>query len=132
MYSSVASFAVFPRIWACFLSSCGFFEDLRVACFWACFIWNLLVFYKFVFCRLLFFQILWHFCSFNLLLRAIWACFCENFLILGLFLLMCLIPATFSLVLIVSWRWALVSFCHLCIKFWGLKFWGSKFLSFMH
>jgi len=34
---------------------------------------------------LLFFQILWHFCCFNLLLKAYWACFCENLLILGLF-----------------------------------------------
>jgi len=72
-----------------FLSSCGLFQDLRVACF----IWNLLVFYKFAFCKFLFFQISWHFWSFNLLLRAIWACFCENLLILDLFLLICLIPA---------------------------------------
>ena len=29
--------------------------------------------------------------------------------------------ATFALVLIVSWRWVLVSFCHLCSKFWGFS-----------
>ena len=43
--SSAANLAVFPRIWACFLWSCGFFEDLRVGCFWACFNWNLLLFW---------------------------------------------------------------------------------------
>jgi len=31
-----------------------------------------------------FFQILWHFFCFNLLLKKIWACFCENMLVLGL------------------------------------------------
>jgi len=35
--------------------------------------------------RTAFFQILWHFCSFNILLKAYWASFKENFLILGLF-----------------------------------------------
>ena len=34
---SVANLAIFPRIWACFFEVAGFFEDLRVACFWACF-----------------------------------------------------------------------------------------------
>jgi len=40
--------------------------------------------------------------------------------------------ATFSLVLIVSWRWVLVSLCHLCIKFWGLSvcMYFSKTFSF--
>ena len=42
--NSVANLAVFSRIWACFLWSCCFFEDLRVACF----NWNLLVFHRFV------------------------------------------------------------------------------------
>jgi len=54
---SVANLVVFPRIWACFFWSCGFFEDLRVACFWACFNWNLLVFWA-CFCRFLFFDCL--------------------------------------------------------------------------
>ena len=31
--------------------------------------------------------------------------------------------ATFSLVLIVSWRWFLVSFCHFCSTFWGFSLW---------
>jgi len=84
--SSVANLAFFPRIWACFFVELRFFfEDLRVACFWTCFNWNLLVFCRFLFCILLFFQILWHFCRFNLLLKAYCACFCENLLILGLF-----------------------------------------------
>ena len=47
-------------------------------------------FCRFLFCGLLFFQILWHFCFFNLLLKAYWACFYENFLILGLFFRICL------------------------------------------
>jgi len=36
-----------------------------------------------------FFQILWHFCCLNLLLKADWACFCEDLLIFGLFFRIC-------------------------------------------
>jgi len=38
-----------------------------------------------MFCKLLFLQISWHFCCFNLLLKAYWAYFCENLVMLGLF-----------------------------------------------
>ena len=70
------------------------FYDLRVACFWACFNWNLLVF-GLVFMQIsvlwiAFFQILWHFFCFNLLLKKIWACFCENMLILSFYFRVCL------------------------------------------
>jgi len=34
-----------------------------------------LVFRRFLFCGLPFFQILWHFCCFNVPLKAYWACF---------------------------------------------------------
>ena len=96
--SSVANLAVFPRIWACFF--CGFvelrvfFEDLRVACFWACSIEIYLLFWAWFLhisvLRIAFFQMLWHFCCFKfILLKAYWACFCENLLILGLFFRIC-------------------------------------------
>ena len=49
-----------------------------------------LVFLQILFCGLLFFQILWHFCCFNVLLKAYWVCFCENLLILVLFFRICL------------------------------------------
>ena len=72
-----------------FCGVAGCFEDLRVACFWACLIeiclFFGLVFCRFLFFRLLLFQIFWHFCCFNLLLKVILTCFCENLLILGLF-----------------------------------------------
>jgi len=84
-----------------------------------------LFFSKFVFWRLLFFQILWHFWSFNLLLRAIWACFCENLLILGLFLLMCLIPAfIFNLSADLCFCWIfLPSPCWACFRL-NYLFWA--------
>jgi len=45
-FISVTNLAFSPRIWACFSVELRvFFEDLRVACFWACFNWNLLVFW---------------------------------------------------------------------------------------
>jgi len=51
-----------------------FFKDLRVASFWACFNWNLLVFWtcflQISVLQVAFFQILWHFCCFNLLLKV--------------------------------------------------------------
>jgi len=72
-----------------FLWSCVFFKTCRLLVFGLvlieiCLIFGL-VFFRFLLCRLLFFQILWHFCCFNLLLKATWACFCENVLKLGLF-----------------------------------------------
>jgi len=96
---------VLPHVQQC-CQLCGFPANLgllfvKLLVFWrlACYLFlglfylKFACFYKFMFCRLLFFQILWHFWSFHLLLRAIWVCFCENLLISGLFLLMCLIPA---------------------------------------
>jgi len=44
-----------------------------------------LFFFRFLYCGLLFYQISWPFCSFNLVQNDIWAGFCVNFLILGLF-----------------------------------------------
>ena len=63
-----------------------------------------LVFCKFMFCRLLF-LILWHFCCFNLLLKAYWACFYENLLILGLFFRICLPAFSFNFVADFSFCW---------------------------
>ena len=72
-----------------FLWSCVFFKACGLHVFGLvvnefCLFFGL-VFGRFLFCGLLFFKILWHFCSFNLLLKAYWACFYENFLIWGLF-----------------------------------------------
>jgi len=58
------SFGMFQLIFACSLGL--FFADL---CFADCF----------------FFQYLWHFCCFNVLLKECWACFYGNLLIFGLF-----------------------------------------------
>jgi len=94
---SVANLAFSPRIWACFsvelrffLKTCGLLVLIEICLFFG------LVFCRVLFCRLLFSQFLWHFCRFNLLLKAHWACFCENLLILRLFfafatLILCLI-----------------------------------------
>jgi len=72
-----------------FLWICVFFEDLGVACFWAYFDQNLLVFWacflQISVMRIAFFQILWPVCSFNLLQNELWACLCANLLILGFF-----------------------------------------------
>jgi len=97
--SSDVNLAVFPRNWACF------FVELRVfmkACGLLVFglvvneicLFFGLVFFQISVLWIAFFQILRHFCSFNLLLKAYWACFYENFLILGLFFRICL-PAFF-------------------------------------
>ena len=71
-----------------FCEVAGFFR-LAGCFFWACFNWNLLVFWacliQISLLRIAFFQILWHFCCFHVLLKAHWACFYENLLILGLF-----------------------------------------------
>jgi len=93
MYSSVVNLAVFPRIWGCFLWSCVFFKTcvllvlglfcLKFAVFLS------FVFYRFVFCGLLFFKFM-ALLKFKFTAKAMWACFSENLLSLGLFLLMCL------------------------------------------
>jgi len=75
---------------------CGievFFENLRVACFWACFNCNLLVFWA-CFLQISVLPIAFSsnfmaiFC-FNLFLKAYWECFGENFVILNLFFRIC-------------------------------------------
>ena len=148
--TSVANLSVFPRIRTCFLWSCGFFEDLQVACFWACFNWNFLVFWA---CFLqisalrivFFFKFLWHFYCCNLLRKAYWACFCENMFILGLFFRICnhdflfdfladfsfgwiFLPTHFGLVFRLNYRFLacfsnlLACFCKMtCIT--GAQFW---------
>jgi len=88
-----------------FLWSCGFFEDLRVACF----NWNFLVFWvcflQISVLQIAFFQILWHFCCLNLLLKAYWACFCEDLLILGLFFRICHPDSLFDFLANFSFCW---------------------------
>ena len=83
----------FPANLGFFCGVSVFFKDLRVASFWTCFNWNLLAFCACFFADFCFagcfFQILWHFCRFNLLLKAYWAWFCANLLILGLFSRIC-------------------------------------------
>ena len=92
--SSVANLAFFSRSWACFsvelrvfLKTCGllvFGLVLIEVClfFWACFLQISVL-------GIAFFQILWHFCCLNLLLKVYCACLCENMLILGLFFRIC-------------------------------------------
>jgi len=55
--------------------------------------------------RIAFFQILWHFCCFNLLLKAYWACFYKNLLILGLFFRICLTAFSFKFLADFSFCW---------------------------
>jgi len=77
--------AVFPRI-SVFCGFLFFFEDLRLARFWAGCDKNLLVFWA-CFVQIPFFKILWHFCS-SIYCKENeiwWVCFCVNLLILGLF-----------------------------------------------
>ena len=97
---SVTNLAVFPRIWACFLWSCGLLV-LGLVSIERC------LFFGLVFCRFLlrmtFFQILWQFGCFNLLQNAIWACF-MNICSFGLVFRICLpafvynLPAVFCFV----------------------------------
>jgi len=89
-----------------FLWSCGFFQGLRVACFGACFNWNLLVFWA-CFLQNSVFLIAFSsnfvaiFC-FNLLLKAYWACFYEILVILGLFFRICHYAFLFNLLADIS------------------------------
>jgi len=76
---SVANLAFFPRIWACFLVELRFFFKTCGLLVFGLVSIEFCLFFGLVFCRLLFFQILWHFCRFNLLLKAYWACFREDF-----------------------------------------------------
>ena len=98
-------------LWSCVffwrLASClflGLFQ-LKFACFWAC-----------VF-QTSFFQVLWYFCSFNLLLQAYWACFCENFLILGLFFQICLPAFLFNFHANFLFHWFFLP-THVGLVFW--------------
>jgi len=88
--SSVANLAFFSRSWACFsvelrvfLKTCG------LLVFGLVLIEICLFFAEFCYTDCFISQIIWHFCRFNLLLKAYWACFCENLLILGLFFRIC-------------------------------------------
>jgi len=93
-----------------FLWSCGFFWRLA-GCFsfglfqliFACFLG--LFFCRFMFCGLFFFQYLWHFCCFNVLLKAYWVCFYENLLILGLFFRIYLLDFLFNFLADFSFCW---------------------------
>jgi len=64
-----------------------------------------LVFCRFLFCGLPFFQILWHFYCLNLLLKACWACFCEDLLILGLCFRICHPDSLFDFLANFSFCW---------------------------
>jgi len=83
-----------------FLKICGFL-DFGLVLIKSCSFFGL-VFCKFLFCGLHFFQILWHYCRFSLLQNEIWAWFCVNLHILGLFFRICLpafifdLPASFT------------------------------------
>ena len=84
----------FPANLGLFFCGVAGFEDLRVACFWDCLNWNLLVLWD-CFVQI---YVLWiasfsncmALVCFNLPLKPIWACFCENVLIFGLLFRMCL------------------------------------------
>ena len=99
--TNIANLGVFPRTWLVFLWICVFFLKT-----WALLVFGLvlieiclffgLAFCRFLFLRLLFNQILWHFRCFNLLLKADWACFCENLFILGLLFRICLLAFLFN------------------------------------
>ena len=66
-----------------FLKACGLLL-FRLISIDICLFFGLF-FCRFMFCGF-FFQYLWHFCCFNvLLIKAYWVCFYENLLILGLF-----------------------------------------------
>jgi len=91
----------FPANLTCFFVDLRFFLKT-----WALLVFGLvlieiclffgLAFCRFLFLRLLFNQILWHFRCFNLLLKADWACFCENLFILGLLFRICLLAFLFN------------------------------------
>jgi len=114
-----------------FCGVAGFFEDLRVACFWAYLIELCLFFWacflQISFCGLLLFKMLWHFCCFNLLLNVILECFCENLLILGLLFRMCLQVFHLIFVLIILFCWIFLPnacWASFAVKllYWGLVF----------
>ena len=83
---------------ACFLKASGLLVFGLVVI--EIFLFFGLVFCRFLFCGLFFFQILWHFSCFTLLLKTYWTCFYENLLILGLFSQICL-PAFYLIFLLI-------------------------------
>jgi len=107
--ASVVNLAVFPRSWACFFVDLRYFGGLARCLFlslfqlkFACFLGLFFADFSFADC---FFQILWHFCCFNLLRKAYWACFHENLLILGLFFQICLPAFLFNFLADFSFCW---------------------------
>jgi len=116
------------------LPTLGFSREFGLVCLWNCVFfktWGLLVFglilieihlfyglvfRRFLFCGLLFFQVLWHFCCYNLLLKAYCACFYTNLLILSSFFRICL-PA-FYLIFLLFFRFVDFS----CQRMSGLFF----------
>jgi len=69
---------VFLWSWGFFLELAGCFSFGLFQLIFACFLQICVL-------RIVFFQCLWHFCCFNVQLKAYWVCFYENLLILGLF-----------------------------------------------
>jgi len=108
-----------------FLWNWVFFEDLRVACFWACFNWNLLVFWA-CFLQISVLPIAFSsnfmaiFC-FNLFLKAYWECFGENFVILDLFFRICHHAFLFNFL-------ADFSFCYIFLPTHVVIFFQSNYL----
>jgi len=88
-YSSVANLAVFPQIWVRFFVELWVFSRLGDCLFLGLFWLKCACFLQISALWIAFFQILWHFFCFNVLLKAIWEFFGENMLILGLFFWMC-------------------------------------------
>ena len=121
VWFSVANLAFFPRIRACFF--CGiasFCEDMRVACFWVCFNWNLLVFwacfFRFLFCGLLFFKLCGTF-LFQFIAKDNLGVFCENIILLGVFFRMCLPVFLFSFAADFLFCWIfLLNACWACFS----------------
>jgi len=90
-----------------FFGVAGFFEDLLVACFWACFNWNLLVFWAcFLQISVLRIAFLSNFMALVLFeFTAYWACFCKDLLILGLFFRICHPDSLFDFLANFSFCW---------------------------
>jgi len=106
---SFANLAVFPQIWASFFVGLRFFlKTCRLLVFGLVLIEHCLFlglfFADFCFADC-FFQILWHFCCLNLLLKPYWACFCEDLLILGLFFRICHPDSVFDFLANFSFCW---------------------------
>jgi len=86
-----------------FLNACGLLL-FRLVSIYICLFFGLF-FCRFMFCGLFFFQYLWHFCCFNVLLKAYWMCFYENLLILGLIFRIYLPDILFNFLVDFSFCW---------------------------